>query len=103
MQQRILWGVDLSDTDSSALRDALQRLAPLVDGPQTREDYIDIFSLLVGKNHSIPLGDHKLFAGQVELSPEDREFFGDFGLYAGWKRNERNLQAAKRRGEAKPD
>ncbi len=24
----------------------------LVDGPQTREDYIDIFSLLVGKNIS---------------------------------------------------
>jgi hypothetical protein len=36
----------------------------LVDGPQTREDYIDIFTMLVGKNHSIPLGDHALLAGQ---------------------------------------
>ncbi|MGB1109960.1 MAG: hypothetical protein ACPG4N_06375 [Gammaproteobacteria bacterium] len=30
----------------------------LVDGPQTRDDYIDIFVLLAGKNHSIPLGKH---------------------------------------------
>ena len=32
----------------------------LVDGPQTREDYIDIFVLLAGKNHEDPdLGKHK--------------------------------------------
>jgi len=36
-----------------------------VDGPQTRDDYIDIFALLAGKNHSIPLGDHDLFNAQV--------------------------------------
>ncbi len=36
----------------------------LVDGPQTKEDYIDILSLLLGKNHSIPVGDHQLFAAQ---------------------------------------
>ncbi|MGL5011855.1 MAG: ATP-binding protein, partial [Paracoccaceae bacterium] len=45
--------------------DALRQRAGarfLVDGPQSREDYIDILSLLLGKNHSIPLGDHNLFA-----------------------------------------
>ncbi|MFN3723033.1 MAG: ATP-binding protein [Paracoccaceae bacterium] len=47
--------------------DALRQRAGarfLVDGPQTREDYIDILSLLLGKNHQIPLGDHALFAAQ---------------------------------------
>lgn len=47
--------------------DALRQRAGarfLVDGPQTREDYIDILSLLLGKNHKIPLGDHDLFAAQ---------------------------------------
>jgi len=47
--------------------DALRQRAGarwLVDGPQSREDYIDIFALLAGKNHSIPLGDHKLYANQ---------------------------------------
>jgi energy-coupling factor transporter ATP-binding protein EcfA2 len=48
--------------------DALRQRAGarfLVDGPQTREDYIDILALLMGKNHSIPLGDHELFAAQA--------------------------------------
>jgi ATPase family associated with various cellular activities (AAA) len=36
-----------------------------VDGPQTLDDYIDIFVLLAGKNHSIPLGDHTLFEAQA--------------------------------------
>ncbi|MGX9355732.1 ATP-binding protein [Roseobacteraceae bacterium S113] len=47
--------------------DALRQRAGarfLVDGPQTREDYIDILALLMGKNHDIPLGDHELFAAQ---------------------------------------
>lgn len=47
--------------------DALRQRAGarwLVDGPQTEADYIDIASLLLGKNHSIPLGDHDLFAAQ---------------------------------------
>ncbi|QGX99999.1 ATP-binding protein [Roseovarius faecimaris] len=47
--------------------DALRQRAGarfLVDGPQTREDYIDILHLLMGKNHDIPLGDHELFAAQ---------------------------------------
>ena len=47
--------------------DALRQRAGarwLVDGPQTREDYIDIFVLLAGRNHAIPLGDHQLYAAQ---------------------------------------
>lgn len=47
--------------------DALRQRAGarfLVDGPQSREDYIDILSLLLGKNHNIPLGAHDLFAAQ---------------------------------------
>ena len=47
--------------------DALRQRAGarfLVDGPQSREDYIDILSLLLGRNHAIPLGDHDLFAAQ---------------------------------------
>ncbi|MDH3233311.1 MAG: ATP-binding protein [Alphaproteobacteria bacterium] len=47
--------------------DALRQRAGaryLVDGPQSREDYIDILSLLLGKRHSINLGKHDLFATQ---------------------------------------
>jgi len=47
--------------------DALRQRAGarfLVDGPQTREDYIDILYLLMGKNHDIPLGDHAAYAAQ---------------------------------------
>ncbi len=47
--------------------DALRQRAGarwLVDGPQTEADYIDIFALLAGKNHKIPLGEHALFAAQ---------------------------------------
>jgi len=47
--------------------DALRQRAAarfLVDGPQSRDDYIDILHLLMGKNHDIPLGDHELYAAQ---------------------------------------
>ncbi|PLP56001.1 AAA family ATPase [Mesorhizobium loti] len=47
--------------------DALRQRAGarwLVDGPQSRDDYVDIFVLLAGKNHKIPLGDHALYAAQ---------------------------------------
>jgi len=47
--------------------DALRQRAGarfLVDGPQSREDYIDILYLLMGKNHKIPTGKHDLFAAQ---------------------------------------
>jgi len=47
--------------------DALRQRAGarfLVDGPVSRDDYIDILTLLMGKNHNIPLGDHEAFAAQ---------------------------------------
>ncbi len=47
--------------------DALRQRAGarwLVDGPQSREDYIDIFALLLGSNHNIELGEHELYATQ---------------------------------------
>ncbi|WP_299727755.1 ATP-binding protein [uncultured Tateyamaria sp.] len=47
--------------------DALRQRAGarfLVDGPQTREDYIDILYLLMGKNHEIPVGQHEVFSAQ---------------------------------------
>ncbi len=47
--------------------DALRQRAGarfLVDGPQTREDYVDILYLLMGKNHDIPLGEHEVFEAQ---------------------------------------
>ncbi|MFW8594130.1 ATP-binding protein [Cribrihabitans neustonicus] len=47
--------------------DALRQRAGarfLVDGPQTREDYIDILTLLMGKGHEIPLGNHDLYGAQ---------------------------------------
>lgn len=47
--------------------DALRQRAGarfLVDGPQSREDYIDILAVLLGKNHSIPVGTHDLFVHQ---------------------------------------
>jgi hypothetical protein len=48
--------------------DALRQRAGarwLVDGPQSRDDYIDIFVLLAGKNHKIPLGEHALLQNQA--------------------------------------
>ena len=47
--------------------DALRQRAGarfLVDGPKSREDYIDILHLLMGKNHDIPVGKHELYASQ---------------------------------------
>ena len=47
--------------------DALRQRAGarfLVDGPITREDYVDILYLLMGKNHDIPVGEHQVFAAQ---------------------------------------
>jgi len=47
--------------------DALRQRAGarfLVDGPQTRADYIDILALLLGRNHAIPVGEHDLYAAQ---------------------------------------
>jgi len=74
--------------------DALRQRAGarfLVDGPQSREDYIDILSLLLGKNHKIPLGDHDLFAAQaiqraVAASFESHGRPKEDGLIAVWDR-----------------
>ncbi|TWI36806.1 AAA family ATPase [Paracoccus sulfuroxidans] len=53
---------------AEAIDDALRQRAGarfLIDGPQTREDYIDIFSLLLGKRHDIPVGEHDLMKAQA--------------------------------------
>ena len=57
--------------------DALRQRAGarfLVDGPQTREDYIDILALLMGKRHDIPMGDHELYAAQEITRAVARSF-----------------------------
>lgn len=59
--------------------DALRQRAGarwLVDGPQSREDYVDIFTLLLGKNHSLELGDHELYANQ-NIQRAAEEAYGD--------------------------
>ncbi|OWU86194.1 ATPase AAA [Oceanicola sp. 22II-s10i] len=59
--------------------DALRQRAGarfLVDGPQTREDYIDILALLMGKKHNIPLGEHELFSAQEIKRAVARTFEG---------------------------
>nr|WP_316655309.1 AAA family ATPase [uncultured Gellertiella sp.] len=74
--------------------DALRQRAGarwLVDGPQSREDYIDIFASLVGSNHQIPPGNHPLFAGQA-ISKAVTESYAEHarpqeeGLVAVWER-----------------
>ncbi|MBT9384190.1 ATP-binding protein [Pseudooceanicola sp. CBS1P-1] len=35
-----------------------------IDGPQSREDYIDLLALLMGEGHDIPLGQHDFLAAQ---------------------------------------
>ena len=72
--------------------DALRQRAGarfLVDGPQTREDYIDILAMLLGKNHSIPLGQHDLYAAQeikraVAASFEGHSRPHEVGLLQVW-------------------
>ncbi len=79
--------------------DALRQRAGarfLVDGPQTREDYIDILSLLLGKNHAIPVGDHQLFAAQeikraVAASFEGHSKPHEEGLLKVWDRVAREI------------
>jgi hypothetical protein len=83
--------------------DALRQRAGarwLVDGPQSREDYIDIFALLAGKNHSIPLGDHALYANQ-EIKKAVADTYEAYarpheeGLVAVWERYEKEKGALK--------
>ncbi len=57
--------------------DALRQRAGarfLVDGPQTRDDYIDILTLLMGRNHDIPLGDHDLYEAQAIQKAVSKSF-----------------------------
>lgn len=73
--------------------DALRQRAGarwLVDGPQSLDDYIDIFALLAGKNHSIPLGDHELFVSQEIKQAVARSYDGhdrpqEEGLLSVWE------------------
>lgn len=77
--------------------DALRQRAGarfLVDGPQTREDYIDILALLMGKNHDLPLGDHELYAAQeikkaVARSFESHNRPHEDGLMRVWEQVDR--------------
>jgi len=77
--------------------DALRQRAGgrwLIDGPQSEADYIDIFALLIGKNHSIPLGQHELYANQeirraVSVSYEKHNRPEEDGLIAVWERFEK--------------
>jgi hypothetical protein len=79
--------------------DALRQRAGarfLVDGPQTREDYIDILHLLMGKNHGIPLGEHDLYAAQeikkaVAASFESHGRPHEEGLLRVWERVEKDV------------
>ncbi|MEM6590027.1 MAG: ATP-binding protein [Pseudomonadota bacterium] len=81
--------------------DALRQRAGarfLVDGPQTREDYIDILALLMGKNHDIPLGSHELYAAQeikkaVTASFESHGKPHEEGLLRVYERVEKDLRA----------
>jgi hypothetical protein len=81
--------------------DALRQRAGarfLVDGPQTREDYIDILALLLGKNHSIPMGEHELYAAQEIKKAVAASFDGhsvphEDGLKAVWRAVEGRIGA----------
>ncbi len=81
--------------------DALRQRAGarfLVDGPQSRDDYIDILSLLLGKRHDIPLGDHELFAAQEIRKAVAASFEGhgrphEEALLAVWDRTKADLGA----------
>ncbi|MDA7948930.1 MAG: ATP-binding protein [Hyphomicrobiaceae bacterium] len=60
--------------------DALRQRAGarwLVDGPQTVEDYIDIFALLIGDNHKIKPGNHDFFAAQ-EIKKAVQSAYADY-------------------------
>ena len=79
--------------------DALRQRAGarfLVDGPKSREDYIDILALLLGRNHAIPVGDHALYAAQ-ELQRAVAESFArharpaEDGLVKVWEVTEKAL------------
>ena len=70
-----------------------------MDGPQSREDYIDILTLLLGKNHAIPVGQHELFAAQEIKKAVAASFEGyakphDDGLLRVWDKVQGELNRA---------
>ena len=81
--------------------DALRQRAGarfLVDGPQSREDYIDILALLLGKNHAIPVGDAELFASQEIKKAVSASYAGyavphEEGLRKVWDQVARDIGA----------
>ena len=76
--------------------DALRQRAGarfLVDGPKSRDDYIDILALLLGKRHDIPLGEHELYAAQEIKKAVAASFEGhgrphEEGLLRVWEKDE---------------
>jgi hypothetical protein len=67
-----------------------------VDGPQSRADYIDILALLLGKNHQIPVGDHRLFEAQALQRAVAESYAAhsrpkEEGLLQVWSRMEREV------------
>jgi energy-coupling factor transporter ATP-binding protein EcfA2 len=76
--------------------DALRQRAGarfLVDGPQSRADYIDILAILLGRNHQIPVGDHRLFEAQAIQRAVAQSYEGharpqEAGLIQVWERME---------------
>lgn len=83
--------------------DALRQRAGarwLVDGPQTENDYIDIFHLLLGKKHDVSLGQDEFFADQalkqaVAKSYAQHNRPQEDGLVAVWERFTREHGAPK--------
>ena len=81
--------------------DALRQRAGarfLVDGPQSREDYIDILALLLGKNHEIQVGDHALFTSQEITKAVSASYAGyaqphEEGLRKVWDQVARDIGA----------
>ncbi len=79
--------------------DALRQRAGarfLVDGPISRDDYIDILALLLGKRHDIPLGEHDLYAAQeirraVARSFEQHGRPQEEGLLRVWEQTEARI------------
>ncbi|MGB8815583.1 MAG: AAA family ATPase, partial [Paracoccaceae bacterium] len=81
--------------------DALRQRAGarfLVDGPISRDDYIDILALLLGKGHAIPLGDHALYAAQEMKRAVAESFEGhgrpkEDGLIRVWDQVSKDIGA----------
>ncbi|MDP5308214.1 ATP-binding protein [Paracoccus spongiarum] len=64
---------------AESIDDALRQRAGarfLIDGPKTREDYIDILALLLGRRHQIPVGQHDLMGAQVIRRAVAAEYAG---------------------------